>query len=74
MHTRTFLSVTLPRYRDVVKWPGFSWRRDDVGATSFMESYLQYAEDPGAGMQLALDYEDDCIATRIVKDWLVDRS
>ena len=61
--------------KDVAKWMGFKWRHDNVSATSAMEMYARYADDPEAGragMKLVLDYnEDDCIATRVVKDWLV---
>ena len=56
---------------------GFSWRHDNVGATSSTELYEAYIDDPEAGregLQLVLDYnEDDCVATRFVKDWLVGR-
>ena len=60
--------------KDIAKWLGFRWRHDDVGATSAIRLYLKYAEDPEAGregMGLVLDYnEDECVATRVVKDWL----
>ena len=63
--------------KDIAKWLGFKWRHDNVGAMSAIELYLKYAEDLEAGrdgMQLVLDYnEDDCIATRVVKDWLVSQ-
>ena len=61
--------------KDIAKWLGFKWRHDNVGATSAIELYLKYAEDPEPnrkGMQMVLDYnEDDCVATRVIKDWLV---
>ena len=64
--------------KDVAKWMGFEWRHADVGATTSIDLYMKYAEDPVAGrdgMQKVLDYnEDDCIATRVVKDWLVSQS
>lgn len=60
--------------KDIAKWLGFKWRHDNVVATSAIEMYLKY-EDPGPnqdGMQMVLDYnEDDCVATRAIKDWLV---
>ena len=63
--------------KDVAKWMGFEWRHADVGATTSIDLYMKYAEDPVAGrdgMQLVLDYnEDDCVATRVVKDWLAAR-
>ena len=61
--------------KDIAKWLGFKWRHNNVGATSSIELYLAYAKDPEPNkdkMQLVLDYnEDDCIATRVIKDWLV---
>ena len=64
--------------KDVAKWLGFRWRQANVGATSSIGLYLEYAEDPDANrdkMQMVLDYnEDDCIATRVVKDWLATGS
>ena len=43
-----------------------------------VDLYLKYAEDPVAGrkgMDMVLDYNrDDCVATRIIKDWLVSKS
>ena len=61
--------------KDIAKWLGFRWRHNNVGATSSIELYLAYAKDPEPNkdkMQLVLDYnEDDCIATRVIKDWLV---
>ena len=74
-------AFTFPTYgnsiKDIAKWLGFKWRHDNVGATSSMELYMAYAEDPVLHkdkMQLVLDYnEDDCIATRVIKDWLVKK-
>ena len=40
-----------------------------------MELCLRYLEAGRGDMRLVLDYnEDDCIATRVVKDWLVEGS
>ena len=68
----------MSKNQDIAVWLGFSWRHGNVGATSSTELYEAYADDPEAGregMQLVLDYnEDDCIATRVVKDWLVEGS
>ena len=61
--------------KDIAKYLGFKWRHASVGATSSIELYLKYVKDPDANrdkMQMVLDYnEDDCIATRVIKDWLV---
>ena len=79
LYTISTDAFAFPTYKstikDVAKWLGFRWRHDNVGATSAIELYLKYAEDPESNreeMQLVLDYnEDDCITTRIIKDWLV---
>ena len=64
--------------KDIAKWMAFKWRHDDVGAMSSVVLCLRYLEDPEAGrdgMQLVLDYNgDDCVATRVIKDWLVSMS
>ena len=63
--------------KEIARWLGFNWRHDNVGATSAIELYLRYAEDPEAGredMNMVVDYnEDDCIATRVIKDWLASK-
>ena len=60
--------------KDIAKWLGFEWRHNNVGAMTSIELYLKYAEDSKLHkdkMQLVQDYnEDDCIATRVIKDWL----
>ena len=74
-------SFAFPTYsnsiKDIAKWTGFKWRHENVGATSSIGLYLAYADDPEHNrevMQMVLDYnEDDCIATRVIKDWLVSR-
>ena len=62
--------------KDIAKWLGFRWRHDDVGATSSIQLYMEYVEDPEAHMdkmRMVMDYnEDDCAATRVIKDWLAD--
>ena len=60
--------------KDIAKYLGFSWRHDNIGAMSAIDLYLKYADCPESNkkeMQLVMDYnEDDCIATRVIKDWL----
>ena len=71
-------AFTFPTYsnsiKNVAKYLGFKWRHANVGATSSLELYLDYVKDPIINrdkMQLVLDYnEDDCIGTRVIKDWL----
>lgn len=63
--------------KDIAGWMGFRWRHDGVGATSAMELYLAYADDPEAGadgMRMVVEYnEDDCAAARVIRDWLAGR-
>src|SRR5579885_1484362 len=71
-------SVAFPTYgnglKPVAKYLGFSWRHKNVDATESIALYLDYVIDPVKNkdkLQLILDYnEDDCIATKIIKDWL----
>jgi predicted RecB family nuclease len=59
----------------VAPYLGFSWRHKDVDAMESIALFFEYAEAPDARsdrLQRVLDYnEDDCIAMRVVKDWLV---
>ena len=76
--TRAFV---FPTYRngvkDIARFLGFQWRHADVDAKESMALYHCYVQDPDAhGEDIAkiLDYnEDDCRATMVIKDWLVDR-
>lgn len=71
-------SVAFPTYgnglKPVAKYLGFSWRHKNVDATESIALYLDYVANPGKNkdkLQMILDYnEDDCIATRVIKDWL----
>lgn len=71
-------SVAFPTYgnglKPVAKYLGFSWRHKNVDATESIALYLDYVANPDKNkdkLQLILDYnEDDCIATRVIKDWL----
>ena len=83
LHVIATKAYAFPTYtnsiKDVAKYLGFAWRHggDVVGATSAIDMYLRYAKDLGSnreGMQLIIDYnEDDCMATRVIKDWLASR-
>ena len=63
--------------KDVARHFGFNWRHEGVNATSSMDLYEQYVEDPEANadkLQLVKDYnEDDCVATMRIKDWLAEQ-
>ena len=71
-------SIAFPTYwnglKPVVRFLGFTWRHKEVDATESIAMYLDYIANPKANkdkFQLILDYnEDDCIATRVIKDWL----
>ncbi|MCH7560238.1 MAG: TM0106 family RecB-like putative nuclease [Thaumarchaeota archaeon] len=72
-------SVVFPTYgnglKQIARYMGFSWRHKDVSATESISMYLDYIKDPEENttrFQKVIDYnEDDCIATRVIKDWLV---
>ena len=61
----------------VARWMGFEWRHSDVGALSSIVLYQEYVDDPEANhdkLEKVLDYNrDDCEATAVVKDWLVQQ-
>jgi predicted RecB family nuclease len=64
--------------KDIAKYLGFRWRHDDVNALDAIAWYLRFQKDPDSWMEnlrAVVDYnEDDCMATKFVKDWLVARS
>lgn len=61
--------------KTIAKWLGFSWKHQDVGAMSSIELYLSYVNNSNkSNLDLVLDYnKDDCEATKIIKDWLVEK-
>jgi len=73
-------SVAFPTYgnglKQIAPYLGFSWRHKDVSATESISMYLDYVDNSEEGkvkFQKIIDYnEDDCIATRVIKDWLVN--
>ena len=75
-------SFAFPLYSDsikpVAKWMGFEWGQDDVNATMSIGMYLDYIDDPVANKELLnkviLYNRNDCEATRVVKDWMVEHS
>jgi len=72
-------SVAFPTYgnglKQIAPYIGFRWRHKDVSATESISMYLDYvgnSEEGKVKFQKIIDYnEDDCIATRVIKDWLV---
>jgi len=63
--------------KDIAPYMGFEWRHDDVSATESIAMYFEYLNDPAgneAVLEKIVDYNrDDCVATRVVKDWLAER-
>ena len=59
--------------KDIAPWMGFNWRHKDVDAMESIAFYIEYIEsNDKEKLQKVIDYnEDDVIATRVVKDWLV---
>ena len=71
-------SVVFPTYgnglKQIAPYLGFKWRQKDVSATESIAMYFDYVKDPignETNLQKIIDYnEDDCVATRVIKDWL----
>lgn len=61
--------------KDIAKHLGFRWRHEDVNALDSIAWYLRYQSAPeiwGEKLQGIVEYnEDDCRATKFIKDWLV---
>ena len=82
LHKMATKAYVFPTYsnglKDVADYLDFKWRHDDINALDAIAYYLKYQGD-SAGykdkLQAIVDYnEDDCAATRVVKDWLEERS
>jgi uncharacterized protein len=60
--------------KEIAKYLGFRWRREEVDATESITYYLRYIKDPENNkdkLQKIIDYnEDDCRATMLIKTWL----
>ena len=78
IHKVATSSVTFPTFgtglKKIAPYLGFTWRHKDVNATESIAMYFDYVKDPVGNkenLQKIKDYnEDDCIATRVIKDWL----
>ncbi len=73
--TKAFVFPTYGKgLKDIAAYLGFKWRHHDINALDAIAYYLKFQEDPEGfkeKMQAIVDYnEDDCMATRAVKDWL----
>ncbi len=71
-------AVVFPTYgsglKQIAPYLGFKWRHKDVSATESISIYLDFIKNPKENkdrFQKVIDYnEDDCVATRVIKDWL----
>jgi len=78
LHKMATRAYVFPTYgnglKEVAGYLGFKWRHDDINALDAIAYYLKYQDDPAgyqAEIQAIVDYnEDDCMATRVVRDWL----
>ncbi len=81
LHKMATRAYVFPTYgnglKDIAGFLGFKWRHDDINALDAIAYYLKYQDDPDGyrdRMQAIVDYnEDDCMATRVVRDWLEAR-
>ena len=82
LHRVATSAFVFPTYsnglKDVAAFIGYRWRHDDINALDAIAYYLRYQQDPAGyreKMDAVVDYnEDDCQATKRVKDWLLERS
>ena len=80
IHTVATKAVYFPTYgnglKQIAPYLGFKWTHKDVSATESISIYLDFVKNPEENkerFQKVIDYnEDDCVATRVIKDWLVD--
>lgn len=78
LHADAARSFAFPTYGTSIKrvapYVGFEWRDKDVNGMESIALYMQYARDPAANadkLEKVLRYnEDDCHATRAVKEWM----
>jgi uncharacterized protein len=60
--------------KEIAKYMGYKWRHADVNALESIALYFQWVEDSSENkdkIQKVIDYnEDDCRATKVVKDWM----
>ncbi|MGZ6275449.1 MAG: TM0106 family RecB-like putative nuclease [Syntrophales bacterium] len=76
--TRAFAFPTYTNgLKDIAAFLGFKWRHGDINALDAIAYYLKYQTDPDGYLekiQAVIDYnEDDCRATKTIKDWLAEQ-
>jgi len=79
MATKAFAFPTYTNgLKDVAAFLCFRWRHGDMNALDAIAYYLKYQSDPEMyqdKIQAIIDYnEDDCRATKGIKDWLQEQS
>jgi len=82
LHKVATTTYVFPTYgnglKDIAGFLKFKWRSEEINALDAIAYYLRYQQDPEGyqdKMQAIIDYnEDDCRATKVVKDWLHARS
>ncbi len=62
--------------KQVASYMGFSWRDEEIDAMDSAAFYFQYVQNPDENfhkLEKVLIYnEDDCMATKTVKDWMIE--
>ncbi|MCX5834874.1 MAG: TM0106 family RecB-like putative nuclease [Deltaproteobacteria bacterium] len=82
LHRTATAAFVFPTYtnglKDIASFLGYKWRHADINALDAIAYYLRFQKNPEGyreKMKAVIDYnEDDCRATKIVKDWLQARS
>lgn len=82
LHRMAMAAFVFPTYtnglKDIGAFLGYRWRHEDINALDAIAYYLRFQKDPESyrqKLQAVIDYnEDDCRATKLVKDWLQARS
>jgi uncharacterized protein len=64
--------------KDIAAYIGYKWKNANVNAMESIALYFQYIQDPNKNkdkLEKVIDYNrDDCIATKLIKDWLQNES
>lgn len=82
LHRMATAAFVFPTYtnglKDIASFLGYKWRHEDINALDAIAYYLRFQKNPEGyreKLKAVIDYnEDDCRATKIVKDWLQERS
>jgi predicted RecB family nuclease len=78
LHERVTRLVTLPvegyALKSIARWMGFDWRDQSANGAQSIYWYAQWLSSGDRAFldSIAVYNEDDCRATHLMKDWLVD--